>query len=532
MSVKRYLAYTRVSTTKQGEKGSSLMEQKSIIDSYAKREHLHISGWHEERVTAAKVGRTVFKQMMQVFARGGAEGLILHKIDRGARNLKDWAMLSELTDKGIDVRIAGDSIDMTSRGGRLSADIQAVVAADYIRNLREEVKKGQRGRLRQGLYPWAAPFGYLNSGKGGTVKQIDPITAPLVRRAFEEYATGRHTLHTLTRAMYEWGVRTSSGRPLSLSRVNVMLRRSFYIGLIQVKGESFLGNHEPLISKALFDQVQRVLDGRSSERVVGVESYALRRILKCRACDRYLYAETQKGHRYYRCHSKGCRGTCVRESALLDLVVRDIQTMGLSEEFVSACEVMIEEKAEEIRQSAGAVKGGAELAVQRNKDQLARLTDAYLDRALDREEFEERRRRLLDEKLLLAEKVRDAEYPDHTFRRRASVFLELIGGLRDLAEMANSVERRELLLSAVSNFVVSKKSFVLQWRESLQLLLGATPVLECAHAREGHRTSAARGAPRARAELVMQTLLEDAGDSALERVATSGSPDVQAPLLP
>ena len=99
--MKRYLAYTRVSTTKQGEKGSSLSEQRAIIESYANRERLHVSQWFEERVTAAKVGRTVFKQMMQVFGKHGADGLILHKIDRGARNLKDWALLSELTMRGL-----------------------------------------------------------------------------------------------------------------------------------------------------------------------------------------------------------------------------------------------------------------------------------------------------------------------------------------------------------------------------------------------------------------------------------------------
>jgi DNA invertase Pin-like site-specific DNA recombinase len=58
-----------------------------------------------------------------------------------------------------------ESIDLQSRGGRLSADIQAVVASDYIRNLREECIKGLYGRLKQGLYPWGAPVGYLNMGK-------------------------------------------------------------------------------------------------------------------------------------------------------------------------------------------------------------------------------------------------------------------------------------------------------------------------------------------------------------------------------
>ena len=72
------------------------------------------------------------------------------------------------------------SLDLNTRGGRLSADIQAVVAADFIRNLREETKKGFYGRLKQGLYPICAPIGYLDRGGGHHVddRLIRAVRAP------------------------------------------------------------------------------------------------------------------------------------------------------------------------------------------------------------------------------------------------------------------------------------------------------------------------------------------------------------------
>src|SRR5207244_2409004 len=106
--------------------------------------------------------------------QGRADGVVIHKIDRSARNLKDWADLGELIDGGIQIQFANESLDLHSRGGRLSADIQAVVAADYIRNLREETRKGFYGRLKQGMYPLPAPVGYLDMGKG-RVKEIDRV---------------------------------------------------------------------------------------------------------------------------------------------------------------------------------------------------------------------------------------------------------------------------------------------------------------------------------------------------------------------
>ena len=144
-SSKRFLAYIRVSTLKQGTQGSSLGEQRGAIEAYAQRNGISIVQWFEERETAAKRGRSVFARMLKCLERGDVNGVIIHKIDRSARNLRDWADLADLIDRGAEVHFAHDTLDLRSRGGRLSADIQAVVAADFIRNLREETRKDSMG---------------------------------------------------------------------------------------------------------------------------------------------------------------------------------------------------------------------------------------------------------------------------------------------------------------------------------------------------------------------------------------------------
>src|SRR5256885_4852920 len=115
--------------------------------------------------------------MLKLLQASKADGVIIHKIDRSARNLKDWANLGELIDRGVEVHFANESLDLQSRGGRLSADIQAVVAADYIRNLREETRKGFYGRLKQGILPLPAPAGYVDQG-AGKPNMPDPARAP------------------------------------------------------------------------------------------------------------------------------------------------------------------------------------------------------------------------------------------------------------------------------------------------------------------------------------------------------------------
>ncbi len=91
--------------------------------------------------TAAKQGRPIFNKALKLLRTAKSHGIILHKLDRGARNLKDWAAIGELSDQGVEVHFVTESLDLQSRGGRLSADIQAVVSADYIRNLRRKPAK-------------------------------------------------------------------------------------------------------------------------------------------------------------------------------------------------------------------------------------------------------------------------------------------------------------------------------------------------------------------------------------------------------
>lgn len=256
-------AYIRVSTVKQGERGSSLAEQRLAIEEYAKRNNLKIIEWIEEKETAAKRGRANFMRMLDKLITGQAQGVIIHKIDRGARNLRDWADLGSLIDKGIQVHFAHESLDMQSRGGRLAADIQAVVAADYIRNLRDEVKKGFYGRLRQGLYPLPAPIGYLDQGSG-LPKIPDPIMGPLVQKAFGLYSTGEFNLRKLGQEMHRLGLRNRGGGKVARTSLSWILNNEFYIGVIHIRrtGERYPGIHKPLVKKSDFDRVRDVLRGR------------------------------------------------------------------------------------------------------------------------------------------------------------------------------------------------------------------------------------------------------------------------------
>src|SRR6267154_1679967 len=121
--------YVRVSTPKQGE-GVSPEAQQDAITVCAKQNGYHIVQWFIEKKTAAKRGRPIFNDMMLRLKNKEAEGVFIHKIDRSARNLHDWNYVTDFADAGVEVFFAHENIDLKTRGGRLSANIQAVVSAD------------------------------------------------------------------------------------------------------------------------------------------------------------------------------------------------------------------------------------------------------------------------------------------------------------------------------------------------------------------------------------------------------------------
>jgi DNA invertase Pin-like site-specific DNA recombinase len=446
-----------VSTARQGERGVSLPEQRSAIERYTTRNNLSITQWIEERETAAKKGRPLWNAMLKELCKGTVQGVVIHKIDRSARNLKDWADLGELIDQGIEVHFVNESLDLHSRGGRLSADIQAVVAADYIRNLREEAKKGIYGRLKQGFYPLRAPIGYQDQGSG-KAKTIHPVKGPLVRKAFELYGSGQWSIPTLMDELYCRGLRNNAGERVTQNGLHTILRNPFYTGVMRImaSGETYLGNHEALISKTLFDRVQGILHGRVGTRV-NVHDFLFRRFVKCDQCGRSLIGELQKGITYYRCHARTCPKRIVREDEIAAAVHEALKALAFSPDEKSYLTERITELKATWMKDRGAHLQALTMRITQVSERLNRLTDAYLDQALEKELFEERKTALIQERRMLEEKMRDYEANRRSVPDELQRFVELAGDAYSLYQMADTAKKRRLLRIVMSNCTVRQK---------------------------------------------------------------------------
>ena len=495
----QYFGYVRVSTAKQGEKGVSLQEQRDAITRYAERCHLEISRWFEEQQTAAKRGRPIFTEMLRLLKQKKSRGVLIHKIDRSARNLKDWADLGEMIDAGIEVHFVNESLDLHTRGGRLSADIQAVVAADYIRNLREETRKGFYGRLKQGIYPLGAPIGYLDQGKA-TLKAIDPQRAPFVIQAFELYGTGRYSLPALLEELERRGLRNKRGGKLCLTGLSVLLNNPFYIGVIRVRktGEFFEGKHQHLVSKSLFDRVQQILEGKTVLRQVK-HDFTFRRMVRCVWCGYSLIGGLHKGRVYYRCQTKSCPTNSIREDGLDNTVGTKFNSLQLDSKEIEYTSAWVGKARLQQDVSRKQELQNCRLLLDQNRARRTRLTDAFLDGSIDRDSFEERKAGLLLEEAGLKEKLDALERNEGDALVRLEKFLELTKSASVLYTQALPEEKRDLLKRLTSNLKLAEKNVDVELKIPAQLIANRPKTSCCA---------LERGAPRTGANLELDGMLE------------------------
>src|SRR5262245_63569156 len=130
-----------------------------------------------------------------------------------------------------------------------------------------------KAALELGRWVFLAPIGYVNAPRSSGKSLIhDPQRGSLVRRAFEEYATGRFTKEQLLKDVRSWGLTNRHGKPITSQAIGVLLRNQLYAGMVDVPEygvRTKRGDFEPLISEELFYRVQAILSGRASSTEPG-----------------------------------------------------------------------------------------------------------------------------------------------------------------------------------------------------------------------------------------------------------------------
>ena len=303
----------RVSSKEQEETGYSLPAQEKLLKEYATRQNYDAAKVFSISESASgRKQREIFNGMMDYINREGVKIVIIEKVDRLTRNFKDAVMVDEWLDKDEErqVHFVKDSLVLhkNSRSQeKLNWAIRIVFAKNYIDNLSEEVKKGQKEKIAQGWLPTRPPYGYKTIGEKGHKTHIpDADKIPFAKKMFDLYVTGNYSLRRLTQMLYDSGMRSSGGAKVPKSRIAKYLSDPFYIGQIRWNDELYPGNQETFIDPEIFAKVQVVLKGKNTPKY-RKHAYLFQSLIHCQECGGLITWETQKSNVYGHCnHYRGC----------------------------------------------------------------------------------------------------------------------------------------------------------------------------------------------------------------------------------
>jgi site-specific DNA recombinase len=252
--------------------------------------------------------RAGFKAMLEAVARREADVVIVHTLDRWARNvLVTLTAFKTLGDVQCGVSL-NENIDYSTPEGRIFLIMLAAFAQYFSDSLGKHASKAKRARARLGLPLGRVPFGYRS--EGGKAARVDEEAAALRQLVFAPFLTGHCDFKTLAQNMNDAGWFTRSANIMARQRaageeelggrwkadtVRFILRtRSTLVSSDSTTRAVVTGQHEPILTTEEFQAIQTIIQERratkapfpsqTQRRPDKFRSYALRGLLHCIFC--------------------------------------------------------------------------------------------------------------------------------------------------------------------------------------------------------------------------------------------------------
>lgn len=333
--------YVRVSTHHQIDR-ESLPFQREELENYS-RYALNIDAWEifeDAGYSAKNTDRPKYQEMMARIRKGEFTHLLVWKLDRISRNLRDFTELwDELKEYGVTFVSKMEQFDTSTAMGEAMLRIILVFAELERKLTAERVYSIMLSRAQKALWNGApVALGYNWDPENETIK-INPEEAELVHLIFDLYEEKQSAL-AVAEWLHENGKKTKRGGTWGSKSVIDILRNPIYIGVYRWNyRQSGRGELKPedevitvenalpaIISREQWERVQKLLDGnykgRRDQQRRAKHLHILSGLIRCGYCGKtYISARNTKPHKhnyhpsYYRCgtyiRNRQCRNKTV-----------------------------------------------------------------------------------------------------------------------------------------------------------------------------------------------------------------------------
>jgi DNA invertase Pin-like site-specific DNA recombinase len=263
-----------VYTRKSSEEGldmefSSLDAQREACEAYVASQRPE--GWvlvpdryDDGGISGATLERPALKRLLRDVDAGLIDVVVVYKIDRLSRALTDFSRLVELFEaNGVTFVSVTQSFNTTTSMGRLTLNILLSFAQFEREVIGERIRDKFAASRRKGMWMGGnVPLGYRVENRKLV---LDEDAANTVRMIFERFLTiGSATI--LARTLQAEGIRSRSGKPIDKGYLYKLLSNRVYIGEAVHKGTSYPGEHQPIISRDLWEKVRSIIGENPNKR--------------------------------------------------------------------------------------------------------------------------------------------------------------------------------------------------------------------------------------------------------------------------
>lgn len=308
----KYCLYARKSSESDERQTMSIDSQIKEMHTLAEREGIVIVETKRESHSAKASGaRPLFVEILKEIREGKYNAILTWAPDRLSRNAGDLGSLVDLMDQGKLLKIQTYSQSFTNSPNEkfllMILCSQAKLEND---NRGVNVKRGLRAKCAMGIRPGLAPLGYVNTINNNRISEVVPDTerAWMVTEMFRRVGENGHSGRTIQRWLKEIGFKTKNGKLLAISKIFTTLKNPFYYGEFEFGGEWYKGNHQPLVTKAVWDKAQLQLT--TPPKNWHKKQFPFKTLCKCGSCGGGVTAEEKykklkyggfAKHIYYHC---------------------------------------------------------------------------------------------------------------------------------------------------------------------------------------------------------------------------------------
>ena len=447
------VSYARVSSHEQEQEGFSIPAQKDLLRDFAEKNNIEIVKEFSEAETAKDTGRHKFKEMLQYLKKNkDITTILVEKTDRLYRNFYDYIEL-DVDKTGYTVCLVKEGTILTPKSSsheKLVHGLKVLLAKNFIDNLREETQKGRLKKVKEGYFISYPPYGYQKINKNDSV--FHPQQSKFVKKAFELYAEGNISLKNLAQKLYDEGyIYTPSHPKISTGHLGKMLANESYIGFIRHRGKLYKGKHPSIVSKYLFQKVQRAFkkDGKPDTRCG--HNFLYKGMMKCAECGCAITSEIKRNKWiYYHCTGNAPQPCSQKKQYIkqeeIDLQIDEaIKSVVIDDRLADYINVLLEESYKEMQIDTQDRHDYYVTEIKKLNTRKDKLLDMYMDGDIEKDVWSKKTQDLDKQKALLENQLKSMKQSREQFIDNGKNIIEVSKQAYNLYKQQTTEEKRRLL---------------------------------------------------------------------------------------